>query len=158
MHLSHWPKRVHTHTHAHPVDEQAQARTQGGLLGVTRNSLLKLMIFIKDVFMIFIKDVFTEENGKPWAKCSLNCSPNGLLVNHSNKIGPLRHPQDTSQHWNLPLCTMHYGQWAHLRRHFSVLEAFFRIVCDCSARVGWKIGECVLMSHTTLYNKIHLKI
>ena len=36
-----------------------QARTQGGLLRVSRNPLLKLMIFIQDVF--------TEDNGKPWS-------------------------------------------------------------------------------------------
>ena len=37
-----------------------QVHTQGGrFLGVTRNPLLKLIIFIKGVF--------TKENGKPWS-------------------------------------------------------------------------------------------
>ena len=44
-------------------------------------------------------------------------------------------------------CTMHYGkpQWAHLHRHFGLLEAFFRIVCDRPAWVARNIDESMFI-------------
>ena len=113
---------------------------------VTRNTPLKLMIFIEGVF--------TGDNAKLWFECSLSCLPQGRMANYSVKTEPHWHSQDVSHCRNF---WMDYFVQGIMGNEHTFVEVFFTIVCDRPAGVGRSIDEGVLMAHTALNNKIHLK-
>ena len=60
---------------------------------------------------------------------------------------------------------MQYGQWTHLCQRLGLLEAFLKkvlsrlkkILKKALSSIGQNVDEGVLIAHTELHNKIHLK-